>query len=280
MAITKSQLKRLLLVGLGPEAVCTLVGVIIGIITYRDETAAIRPFSEHLVKWIFRVNAGAVAHQLAWLIVLRSLKLEVWDEPVNLKTIWKPTVLGVFLTFVFIFLLNKGYELPIDAIIMMFVQVVAICIVVHIFLFQFGFYSRYSTFRNSKNKVDRPSTLSSNSSNSEGFISLNFNERIEKVNLDQVSHIKVEDHYCTVVYLKENSWQQWTVYGKLKTYEKEYSNRLLRLNRSVLANPDMVAKIEKNSGKHMVTMKGDPEAPFTLSSSQKHLLDHLVPVVE
>ena len=124
---------------------------------------------------------------------------------------------------------------------------------VHTFLFQFKFYAI-------SNKLSSSGDQDSDSEASvaeEEFIPLNFDERIEKVNLSMVSHIKVEDHYCTVVYLKQNEWLQWTVYGKLKTFEEAYPTRLIRINRSVLVNPDMVAKVGKSGGKHLIILKGE-----------------------
>ena len=161
---------------------------------------------------------------------------------------------------------------------MMLFQVLAICLIVHTFLFQFRFYM--ATYDLSGVGQQPLRTDGEETQKSENFIALNYNERIEKVNLDCVSHIKVEDHYCTVIYLKENKWQQWTVYGKLKTFEEEYPTRLIRINRSVLANPQMVMKVEKSGGKHLIYLKGESTSPYILSSAQKHLLDHLIPVVK
>ena len=53
---------------------------------------------------------------------------------------------------------------------------------------------------------------------SSDFLKLESNEKIEKINLSLISHIKVEDHYCTVVYYKDNEWRHSTLYGKLKNF--------------------------------------------------------------
>jgi hypothetical protein len=279
MAIAKTRIKRFLVQGLGPEVVCTLVGVIIGIITYRDQVAASSTLTANLVDWIININAGAVAHQLSWLIVIKSFKTRTWEEPSTFRAIWKPTLLGMVLTFVFVFLLNKGYTLSRETIVMMFFQVVAICFIVHVFLFQFKFYDISNKLLGLEYGVAvNPGTAGQTEKN-EDFLPLTVNERIVKVNLDLVSHIKVEDHYCTVVYLQDSGWRQWTVYGKLTTFENDYPSRLIRINRSVLVNPNQVIKVEKSAGKHLITMKGEPAVPYPLSSNQKHLLDRIVPQI-
>ena len=277
--MVNQRVKRLLVLGIAPELVSTFVGIIIGIVTYHEEIAATRSLTHNLVEWIININAGAVAHQLAWLLLIKLGYQQPIEGVASLRSIWKPTGLGTILTFVFVFLINQGWQLPREVIVMMFFQVIAICVIVHIFLFQFRFYStQHRLMQPESGEIPPPGEEAIDSS--DDFIALNIDERIEKVKLDQVSHIKVEDHYCTIVYVKENTWQQWTVYGKLKTYEEQYGDHLLRINRSVLANPRMVARVERVSGKHHITLKGEPEQSFTLSASQKHLLDHLIPTVQ
>lgn len=279
MAVSRNKLKRFLVHGLGPELVCTLIGIIVGIITYREQVAAHRTLTSNLLEWIININAGAVAHQLAWFTVVQLFKIKTWEESSTLKGIWKPTLLGVVLTFVFVFLVNKGFSLPREAIVMMFFQVIAISLVVHVFLFQFKFYDMSNKLLRQEFGFDTNPTANGPTARTEDFLPLTINERIEKVNLDQVSHIKVEDHYCTVVYWQDGSWRQWTVYSKLAAFENDYPNRLVRINRSVLVNPNQVVKVAKNSGKHLITMKGEPATSYPLSSNQKHLLDRIIPVV-
>ncbi|MBU2647074.1 LytTR family transcriptional regulator [bacterium] len=263
--------KQGLLQLVAPELVCTFIGVIIGVITYGDDPA-VGP-AQNISQWVIYLNAGAVAHQLAWLLTLKVFR---WETASTLKGIWKPTAMGVLITFLFILLLNIDDDLSLNSVLLMFSQIVAICIIVHVFLFQFKFYSFSNALFNPEKGV-----LSDDNSpgNGKDTLLLTVEERIEKVDLKMISHIKVEDHYCTVVYLKDTEWRQWIVYEKLKTFEQQYPQRLLRINRSTLVNPEMVVKVEKTGGKHLITMKGTPTTPFPLTPSQKHLLDHLIPII-
>ena len=256
---------------IAPELICTLVGTIVGIIKYGDVSDA--SLLDCIVEWVIFLNAGAVAHQLAWLLALKGFK---WETGPTFKGIWRQTAMGVLLTLIFVFLLNiKEMDNP-ESLFRMVLQVMAICVIVHIFMFQFGFYA--FTYRLFHPEM-AGKTVDVESEGGLDFIPLNYNERIEKVDLTCVSYIKVEDHYCTVLYQKDSDWLQWTVYEKLKTFEEQYSHRLIRVNRSTLVNPDMVEKVEKSGGKHMIFMKGDSQSSFPLSSTQKHLLERLIPVI-
>ncbi|MBU2510058.1 LytTR family transcriptional regulator [bacterium] len=279
--IKSSKTRRIIIQILAPEFFCTIIGVIVGIVTF--DKGSNRDFLYNLGFWIVNVNAGAVAHQISWLFFLSFFRQENRESLVTIKKIWKPTVPGILLTFVFVFFLNEGYSLSPEAVLVMLIQVIAICIVVHVFLFQFKFYKAINELKQPEAQAPGSSESSADPSllhkEVEEFLSLTIDERIEKVDLRLVSHIKVEDHYCTVIYFNNEECKQWTVYSKLKSFEDQYPTRLVRINRSVLANPDMVEKVEKSNGKYLITMKGDPDIPFSLSASQKHLLDKLVPVV-
>ncbi len=263
--------KRLALHLIAPELVCTLVGVIIAVIKFGDDPDV--SLLESSFEWVVFLNAGAVAHQLTWLLALKGFK---WESSATFRGIWRQTAMGVLLTFVFVYLLNIDQNLGAEGVFRMFLQVVVICVIVHIFLFQFKFYAFTQRLYNPENVEE---ATKSDLAVEEDFIPLNYDERIEKVDLKWVSYIKVEDHYCTVLYQKGAEWLDWTVYEKLKTFEEQYSHRLIRVNRSTLVNPQMVEKVERAGGKHLITMKGDPDSSFPLSSSQKHLLEKLIPVI-
>lgn len=263
--------KRLALQMVAPELVSTLVGIIIGVIKYGDDPAM--TMTQSVLEWVIFLNTGAVAHQISWLLTIKVFR---WKTSSTLRGIWKPTLGGVLLTFAFVYLLHIDENPAAADVRQIFIQVVAVCVIVHIFLFQFNFYAFSDRlFRPKENEE-----CSSDPEPEKDYLSLKIDDRIEKVELSCVSYIKVEDHYCTVIYRKESEWLQWTVYENLKTFEEQYAHRLIRINRSTLVNPDMVERVEKTAGKHLVTMKGDPGSSFSLSSSQKHILDSLIPVIE
>jgi len=211
--------------------------------------------------WIFRINVGAFANIFAYFISIRVFK---WDTENSFRGIWKQASIGCFFTFLAMFFTNKDVTTP-TSILFLAISVIIITIIVYVFLFQFGFFSR---------------PLNTTSLPPVDYLFLKDSERVEKIDIRQVSFIKVEDHYCTVVYQKEQEWQEWTVYEKLKNFEEKHQASLVRINRSTLVNPQWVEKIEKNKGKHLIHMKCKNSASFPLSSSQQHLLDHLIPVIE
>ena len=87
----------------------------------------------------------------------------------------------------------------------------------------------------------------------------------QTIELKDVSHIRVTDHYCTIVYLQENQWKSWMIMERLKTFEVRYNRLLLKINRSTLINPERIDKIQLLQRK--LTMQGEPDFLLTISQS-------------
>lgn len=93
---------------------------------------------------------------------------------------------------------------------------------------------------------------------------------------DQVSHIKVTDHYCTIVYRADEVWKSCMLLDSLKSFEERYPGRFLSINRSTLINPHWIEKIQLHQRK--IIMEGDSETTFTISQSRvENLKEHLSP---
>ena len=236
---------------------CTLIGGFIGVITNIDSSRD--KLLLDIGVWIFRINVGAICNITAFLTVEWLFK---WEKKNSFQGIWRQASLGVFLTFLAMLFTNKDVRDPVSALFLL-LAVLIIAVIVYVFLFQVGFFKRLDE------------TLSPVTD----YLTLKENDRIQKIALQSVSFIKVEDHYCTIVYKQENEWRDWTLYGKLKTFEEKYKDSFLRINRSTLINPNWVEKIAKIKGKYLVYMKDKDSSAFPLSPSQEHLIDQLVPVV-
>jgi hypothetical protein len=260
-----------------PYAVCTFTAVIITLISKEDDIS----FSV-LLREIIYLNIGVLAHQVAWQLSSSVFK---WEFKPIIKGVWKQSLLGFFLTYLAILLFHDTKSFSPLFPVFLFFEVGAICIIVQAFLFVTKFYNtiyklQYNEdyhFEKTSRQLDQIRTK--NEEKPDRFLMLKANERIEKINTKMVSHITVEDHYCTVVYKKDDTWEQWTLYEKLKNFEEEHSNDLIRINRSTLVNPIRVGKIEKAEGKYWVNMTDKNASRFPLSSSQKHLLEELIPII-
>jgi hypothetical protein len=260
-----------------PYVVCTFTAVIITLINREDAIT----FSE-LLREIIHLNIGVLAHEVAWLLSSSVFK---WEFKPIIKGVWKQSLLGFFLTYLTILFFNDTNSFNPLFPVFLFFEVGAICIIVQAFLFVTKFYNtiyklQYNEdyhFEKTSRQLDQIRT--ENEEKPDRFLMLRDNERIEKINTKMVSHIIVEDHYCTVIYKKDETWEQWTLYEKLKNFEKEHPNDLIRINRSTLVNPIRVGKIEKTEGKYWVNMSDKEESRFPLSPSQKHLLEDLIPII-
>ncbi len=240
-----------------PLLMCTLIGGFIGFIINTNSSPDKLLFDISI--WIFRINVGAICNITAFLSTRWLLK---WETKSNFRSIWRQASIGCFLTFLAMLFTDKDVKEPLSVLFLLIV-VLIITIIVYVFLFQVGFFKRLDE------------TLSPITD----YLTLKENDRIQKIALQSVSFIKVEDHYCTVVYQHENEWKEWTLYGKLKNFEEQYKDSFLRINRSTLINPKWVEKIEKTKGKYLIYMKYYDNSAFPLSPSQEHLVDQLVPVV-
>ncbi|MBT4090432.1 MAG: LytTR family transcriptional regulator [Deltaproteobacteria bacterium] len=240
-----------------PLLVSTLIGGFIGFITNVDSSQD--KLLLDMGVWIFRINVGAIGHVTAFLIGRWLFK---WETDNSYGSVWKQASIGCFLTFLAMLFTNKDITKPIS-VLFLAVAVVGITIIVYVFLFQVGFFKRLD---------DTLSPLTD-------FLTLKENDRIAKIAVQSVSLIKVEDHYCTVIYQQENEWKEWTLYGKLKSFEEKYKDSFLRINRSTLVNPQWVEKVEKIKGKYQIHMKQKDNQPFPLSPSQEHLFDQLIPKI-
>ena len=118
-----------------PIVFCTFIGLIIGIITHGEDSK--NGFTGNIIKWVLSVNAGAIAHQLGWVLNYAVFK---WESSSSIRGIWKPTTFGVLLTFVFILLIDKENYSSLEDVLLTFFQVISVCVIVHVFLFQFKFY--------------------------------------------------------------------------------------------------------------------------------------------
>ncbi|NQU64833.1 MAG: LytTR family transcriptional regulator [SAR324 cluster bacterium] len=240
-----------------PLLMCTLIGGFIGIITNIDSSRD--KLLTDIGVWVFRINVGAMCNITAFLAGQWVFK---WETKNSFQGIWRQAAIGYFLTFLAMFFTNDDIT-DLISVLFLAVSVLIIAIIVYVFLFQVGFFKR----------------LDQSLSTVTDFLTLKENDRIEKIAVGSVSFIKVEDHYCTVVYQQENEWKEWTLHGKLKNFEEEYKNSFLRINRSTLVNPKWVEKVEKTKGKHVIYMKHKDKHPFPLSPSQEHLLDQLIPII-
>lgn len=264
--------KKLIIFLLTPIIICSIIGFFLGIIT-NGRFPQYNVF-ETILFWVISLNPGVIAHEIAWLLGHNVFK---WKMSPNVRGTWKQNSLGLLLTFVFVLIITYGEIENVASLFLQFFQVAAICIIIYVFLFQFKFYHTVEELFYKKEKL-HDETLSIKEEPSD-FLRLKNNERIEKINLNQISHIIVEDHYCTVVYYKDKEWQKCVLYEKLTNFEQKYPSYLLRINRSTLVNPKMVKKLKKIEGKYYISMKANPESPFPLSPSQKHHLDKLVPKI-
>ena len=252
-----------------PFVVCTVVAVVIVIV------GGLSSFSwSNLLLRVAHLYTGVIAHDLAWLLGIVWFQ---WDMRPTIRGTWKFSVLGFVLTYILLAIFIRLFRMEMLSLIRLLIEVATICFVVQVFLFQFGFY-RY-IYRLLKEHGLSETKASGWENRKEQLLTLRSNDRIEKVSIDTVSHISVRDHYCTVFFQKENRWEQRMVYEKLKNYESRFKNHLVKINRSTLVNPSMVGKIEKSAGKYWVFMKGELDSPISLSVSQKHLLDNLIPIV-
>ena len=92
--------------------------------------------------------------------------------------------------------------------------------------------------------------------------------------INNISHITVADHYCTIYYREGESWKQWLILERLRTFEKKYPHLLRRISRSSLINLEYVLKIQPLQRK--LTMCGEPETAFTISQSKLEEIQQLV----
>ena len=263
------QFKFYLISALAPFAICTIVAVIIVITKGLDNFSWLE-----LLRKVFHLNIGVIAHELVWFVGPLLIK---WDMQPTIRGTWKFSVSGFALTYILVVIFVAPLDWEVFSLFKLFVEVAAVCIVVQVFLFQFGFYHYVYRLENENStKETAPSALKNQAA---PLLTLKSNDRIEKVNIHAVSHITVQDHYCTVFFQSDNEWEQRTVYERLRNYENRFQDYLVKVNRSTLVNPNMVRKIEKSNGKFVVLMKGEPELPISLSASQKHRLDNLIPIV-
>ena len=253
---------------LTPFVVCTAVAIIIFILDGLEKFRW-----AHLLKRIFDLNIGVIAHEFVWFFGIYVLK---WKMKPTIKGTWKFSLLGFLLTYIFVIVFSKPFVFEFFYLSKILAEVAAICLIVQVFLFQVGFYKRTDQFHNKQNNSDEINVETNQNSS---ILILKSNDKIEKIDINIVSHILVQDHYCTVYYQKENGWEQWTVYEKLKNYENQFKDFLIKINRSTLVNPNLVDKIEKSEGKYSIYMKGEPDRSINLSSSQKHLVENLIPVI-
>ncbi len=102
-------------------------------------------------------------------------------------------------------------------------------------------------------------------SDTDQFLLIEENGTTTPVPFDCISHIRVADHYCTIFYERDNSWRNWMIIERLKTFEKRYNGLLVRLNRSTLINPARIDKIQLLQRK--LTMDGEPGNLLTISQT-------------
>lgn len=264
MFANKSRHKKFvnLITNLIPFAVCAIVAIIITVLNKNS----------NFIDFLYRVldlSCGVVAHEIAWALGLYVFK---WKMAPTIKGTLRFSLLGYLFTLLYAVLSSDSISLELIYLVKVSFRVAVICFLVQVFLFQFGFYKKLHKQRNKSEEENHQYNV-------ESLLTLKSNEKIERISIAVVSHIYVQDHYCTIVYQKDNQWEQSTVYEKLKNYESQFDSHLIKINRSTLVNPEMVQKIEKKEGKFNISMKGSEDATFVLSNSLKHLVDDLVPVV-
>lgn len=257
---------------LAPYIICAIVGIFIGIIT--NEKFPQYSIVENILIWMINLIPGVMAHQMAF---FWGYYVFEWKFSPTVRGTWKQNLLGIFLTFLLVLIVSPEEIKGAVSLFRLFFQVAGICIIIYLFLFLFKFY--HTAEKIFSETLTTEDETKKNGEEPSDFLKLESNEKIEKINLNLISHITVKDHYCTVVYYKDNEWRHSTLYGKLKNFEQKYAYYLLRINRSTLVNPKMVEKIEKIDGKYFLSMKADYEPPFPISSSQKHHLNKLVPEI-
>ena len=108
------------------------------------------------------------------------------------------------------------------------------------------------------------------------YISIQENKKPKLISVKDISHITVEEHYLALYYKDHGQYKKWNTFGNLKDLEDRYSGVFIRINRSVIINPNMILELKIGNESFKVLMKGDPENTLIISKSKYKLIRELV----
>jgi len=254
---------------------CVGLGVLISFLKFSPE----QNLAQSIVIWVLELFLGTLIYSGTWLVCWAVFK---WKFRAEILKHLHFSFLSVNLIFVAILLLTiyvpHDHPPPTEAYqttwfwvaIVLWVQVLCVCILVELFLSVSGFLKIVEKLFNSddvkEERMDEEEPL-------QNIITF---EGDKKIPSELISHITIENNFCTVVYLEDSDVKSSGTYTNLRYFENQCPDFFLRINRSTLINPTMVMKIEKVQRQYQITMKGDSTHSFLVSRSKSDMVISLM----
>ena len=99
-------------------------------------------------------------------------------------------------------------------------------------------------------------------------------ECVNNIAVDSIASIEIKDHFRTMMYCTQGQWKQWGVYGSLSEIEEVFPDQFVKINRSVLINPDYIQSIKKTGRQYLINMQGQDDW-FKVSRSRNKTVQSL-----